>query len=50
MNVPFVSFETMHKSIESEIFEKFKEVYRNNIFIKGKKDELDLNAIPNLKL
>lgn len=36
MNVPFVSFEVMHKEIEKEIFEKFQEVYRNNIFIKGR--------------
>ena len=35
MNVPFVSFETMHKAIETDIFEKFQEVYHSNIFIKG---------------
>lgn len=35
MNIPFVSFETMHKEIESEILAKFKEVYEKNWFIQG---------------
>ncbi|MBI6873588.1 DegT/DnrJ/EryC1/StrS family aminotransferase [Clostridium aciditolerans] len=35
MNVPFVSFEPMHKEIESEIVDKFKEVYNKNWFIQG---------------
>lgn len=39
MKVPFVSFEPMHSEIENEIFEKFKTVYENNIFIKGKELE-----------
>ena len=38
MKVPFVSFEPMHKEIEVEILNKFKEVYENNWFILG--DEL----------
>lgn len=35
MNIPFVSFEPMHKEIESEILDKFKEVYQKNWFIQG---------------
>lgn len=35
MRVPFVSFEKMHSELEEEIYEKFQEVYKNNIFIKG---------------
>ncbi|WP_297423385.1 DegT/DnrJ/EryC1/StrS aminotransferase family protein [Clostridium sp.] len=35
MNIPFVSFEPMHKEIESEILNKFKEVYQRNWFIQG---------------
>lgn len=36
MKVPFVSFDVMHKEIEQEIFEKFQNVYKSNIFINGK--------------
>lgn len=39
MNVPFVSFEPMHEEIEEEIVEKFHDVYRKNIFIKGEELE-----------
>ncbi|MBU3155335.1 DegT/DnrJ/EryC1/StrS family aminotransferase [Clostridium estertheticum] len=35
MNIPFVSFEPMHKEIEEEILNKFKEVYEKNWFIQG---------------
>jgi len=35
MNIPFVSFEPMHKEIESDILDKFKEVYQKNWFIQG---------------
>ena len=35
MKIPFVSFEVMHKEIEAEILEKFKEVYEKNWFIQG---------------
>lgn len=35
MNIPFVSFESMHKEIENEILDKFKEVYQKNWFIQG---------------
>ena len=35
MNIPFVSFEKMHKEIESDITESFLSMYRNNIFIMG---------------
>lgn len=35
MKVPFVSFEPMHKEIEEEILNKFKEVYKKNWFIHG---------------
>lgn len=38
MNIPFVSFEPMHKEVESEILNKFSEVYKKNWFIFG--DEL----------
>jgi len=35
MNIPFVSFEPMHKELEFEILDKFKEVYQKNWFIQG---------------
>lgn len=35
MKIPFASFDVMHKEIESEILEKFKEVYKKNWYIKG---------------
>lgn len=35
MKIPFVSFEPMHKEIEEEITNKFKEVYKKNWFIQG---------------
>jgi dTDP-4-amino-4,6-dideoxygalactose transaminase len=35
MNVPFVSFEPMHKEIENEILDTFKKVYNKNWFILG---------------
>ena len=35
MKIPFASFDVMHKEIESEILEKFKEVYKMNWYIKG---------------
>ncbi len=35
MKIPFVSFEPMHKEIEEEILNKFKEVYEKNWFIQG---------------
>ncbi len=35
MNIPFASFEPMHKEIESDIVEKFKKVYKKNWFIQG---------------
>lgn len=36
MNIPFVNLEPMHKEIENEILNKFKEVYNKNWFIQGK--------------
>ncbi len=39
MKVPFVSFEPMHKEIEEEILNKFKEVYEKNWFIQGSEVE-----------
>jgi len=39
MNIPFVSFEPMHKEIEVEILNKFKEVYERNWFIQGEEVE-----------
>ena len=35
MEIPFVSFEPMHKEIEHELLNKFKEVYEKNWFIQG---------------
>lgn len=35
MKTPFVSFEPMHKEIEKEVVNKFKEVYNKNWFIQG---------------
>lgn len=35
MNIPFASFEPMHKEIEREMLNKFKEVYERNWFIQG---------------
>ena len=35
MKIPFSSFEEMHKEIEQEVLDKFKEVYKKNWFIKG---------------
>lgn len=35
MNIPFVSFEPMHKEIKEEMLNKFKEVYEKNWFIQG---------------
>jgi len=35
MKIPFVSFGPMHKEIEEEILNKFKEVYEKNWFIQG---------------
>jgi dTDP-4-amino-4,6-dideoxygalactose transaminase len=35
MKVPFVSFNKMHNEIEDEVMQKFQEVYKNNIFVKG---------------
>lgn len=35
MNIPFVSFETMHNEIKDEVLRKFNEVYDKNIFIRG---------------
>ena len=37
MKIPFASFDVMHKEIESEILEKFKEVYKKNWYIRGRK-------------
>lgn len=35
MEVPFVSFETMHREIKEDILNKFKEIYERNRFILG---------------
>ena len=35
MNIPFVTFQPMHNEIENNIFEKFKNIYRSNIFLHG---------------
>lgn len=35
MNIPFVSFDPMHKEIEHQTLQKFKEVYEKNWFIQG---------------
>lgn len=37
MNIPFVSFEKMHREISDEIHNTFEKVFSNNIFIKGEK-------------
>ena len=39
MNIPFVSFNVMHKEIEEKMLEAFKRVYENNWFIQGKECE-----------
>lgn len=39
MDIPFVSFEQMHTEIESEMMDKFQEVYHKNWFIQGKELE-----------
>lgn len=39
MNIPFVSFENMHREIEEDITAAFKKVYANNWFIQGKEVE-----------
>lgn len=39
MDIPFVSFEQMHKEIESEMIDKFQEVYHKNWFIQGEELE-----------
>ncbi|MGG3799031.1 DegT/DnrJ/EryC1/StrS family aminotransferase [Metabacillus fastidiosus] len=39
MNIPFVSFEPMHKEIENDFMEKVREVYKKNWFIKGEELE-----------
>ena len=39
MNIPFVSFEPMHKEIGIEILNKFKEAYEKNWFIQGEEVE-----------
>lgn len=39
MKIPFVSFEAMHKEIEPQILEKFREVYEKNWFIQGSEVE-----------
>ncbi|MBQ7708130.1 MAG: DegT/DnrJ/EryC1/StrS family aminotransferase [Lachnospiraceae bacterium] len=39
MNVPFVSFNVMHKEIEEKMLDAFKRVYENNWFIQGKECE-----------
>ena len=36
MIIPFLSFEIMHKQIESEVLSKFRKIYERNWFIKGK--------------
>lgn len=40
MKIPFVSFEHIHNEIESEIMEKFKDIYSKNWFIKGNEVKL----------
>lgn len=39
MNIPFLSFDGMHKSIKSEMLDAFEEFYDGNHFILGKKVE-----------
>lgn len=39
MHIPFANFEPMHKEIEDGLFQKFKEVYKKNWFIKGEEVE-----------
>lgn len=39
MNIPFSSFEHMHREIEEEIVSKFREIYHKNWFIKGEEVE-----------
>lgn len=39
MKIPFATFEVMHSEIESEILDKFKEVYEKNWFIQGEELE-----------
>ncbi len=52
MNIPFVSFEPMHKEIEIEILNKFKEIYNKNWFIQDeevKKFEEEFATFCNAK-
>ena len=39
MKIPFSTVEMMHREIEAEMLEKFREVYENNWFIQGKEVE-----------
>lgn len=39
MNIPFVSFEKMHREIETEVLNKMEEVYKKNWFIMGEEME-----------
>lgn len=39
MKIPFSTVKMMHKEIEAEMIEKFREVYENNWFIQGKEVE-----------
>ncbi len=39
MNIPFSSVGVMHREIESEMLDKFREVYENNWFIQGREVE-----------
>lgn len=38
IDIPFVSFDRMHKEIENEILKKFSELYTRNWFIKGEEN------------
>jgi len=52
MHIPFADFEPMHREIEAEILDKFREVYGKNWFIKGeevKKFEEEFAAFCNVK-
>lgn len=40
MKIPFVSFQSMHESIQEEMQKKFERIYHSNIFIKGNELEM----------
>ena len=53
MDIPFVTFENMHKEIKEEAIEKFKKIYDKGWFIQGEEvekfeNELKSGQIPTI--